>query len=84
MVAAVRKRGSTKFRADLDHFVPERDDRGRGIWSETHDRNGIREHFGERETRFVPVYNIRLSLDVWLTYESTPDLTPNVSVAQYL
>lgn len=53
VVAAVRKRRSNEVRANLDHFVPELDVRGRHIRPEAGGRHGVREHFGERETRFV-------------------------------
>lgn len=53
MVAAVRERRSNEIRADIDHFVPELDDRGGRIRTEAGRRHGVREHFRQRETRFV-------------------------------
>lgn len=61
VVAAVRKLRSAEIRADLDYFVSAHHVRGRHIRTETGGRHGVREHFGERETRFVNIFFFFLS-----------------------
>lgn len=54
VVAAVRKRRSAECRADIHHLVSAHRVRGDRIRAETGGgRRGVREHFRERETRFV-------------------------------
>lgn len=56
VVAAVRKRRPTQVGADHDHLLPKLDNRGIGIRADAGGRRrAVREHFRERETRFVPV-----------------------------
>lgn len=53
VVAAVRERRAAEVCADHDHLLPELNVRGLGVRPDAGGGRHVREHLGERKSRFV-------------------------------